>query len=380
MLGNTLVKVKGYGTPEVGQAYARSRELCQQIDDARQLGRVLYGLWVFYLTRAELQTALELAEEIQDLSSAQDDADCRLRRHNAMGSTLCFMGQFTRARDHLTQGMACEAPRQSRTPSPADATVPQVANFAYASWALWYLGYPDQALAASQEGERLARERRHPFALAVALFYASILHQLRREADLAFERSNAVITLASELEFAVWVAGGTLVRGWALMEQGQTAEGFEQIQQGLTAWNATGAELIRPSGLAKLAEAYDIQGEPAHGLRAIDDALAAVNATGMRYYEAELYRLKGKLLLASGTVHSQPAEAVEALYRQAIDTADRQEAKSLQLRAATHLSQLWCQQGKPELAQQLLKPIYDWFSEGFDTADLREAKALLDGV
>ncbi len=256
MLGNTLVKVKGYGTPEVGQAYARSRELCQQIDNTRQLSRVLYGLWVFYLTRAEFQTALELAEEMQDLSAAQDDADCRLRSHNAMGSTLCFMGQFTRAQDHLTHGMACEAPRQSRTPSPADATVPQVANFAYASWALWYLGYPDQALSVSQESERLARERRHPFALAVSLFYASILHQLRREADLAFDRANAVIELASELEFAVWVAGGTLVRGWALMEQGQTAEGFEQIQQGLTAWNATGAELIRPSGLAKLAEAY----------------------------------------------------------------------------------------------------------------------------
>ncbi len=378
MLGNTLVKVKGYGTPEVGQAYARSRELCQQIDDARQLARVLYGLWVFYLTRAEFQTALELAEEIQSLLASQDDEDSRLLSHNAMGSTLCFLGEFTRARDHLAQGMACEAPLPSRRPSPTDATVPHVASFAYTSWALWYLGYPDQALAASQEAERLARERRHPFALAVALFYASILHQLRREADLAYDRANAVITLASELEFAVWVAGGTLVRGWALMEQGHTAEGFEQIQQGLTAWNATGAELIRPSGLAKLAEAYDIQGKPEQGLQAIEDALTAVNETGMRYYEAELYRLKGRLLLASSTAESQVTEAAEAYYRQAIDIAQRQASKSLQLRAATHLSQLWCQQGKSELAQELLKPIYNWFSEGFNTADLQEAKALMD--
>ena len=379
MLGNTLVKLQGYGAPEVGQAYARSRELAQHIGNPRQLVRVLYGVWVYYLTRAEFQTARELAEEILALSASQDGEDCRLRGHNAMGSTLCFLGEFKGAHHHLTQGMACETPRPSRVASAGDATVPQVANFAYASWALWYMGYPDQALAASQESRRLAEERQNPFALAIALFYASILHQHRHEPDLAYEQANAVITLASELEFAVWVAGGTLVRGWALMQRGQTDEGFEQIQQGLAAWNATGAELIRPSGLAKLAEAYEMQGDPESGLRTLDEALAAIDRTGMRYYEAELYRLKARLVWASGDNDASHLEAAESLCCRAILIARQQAAKSLELRAATQLCQFWHQQGRQDLARQLLRPIYDWFTEGFDAVDLQEARILLEG-
>ena len=379
MLGNTLVKLQGYGAPEVGQAYARSRELVQYVDNPHQLVRVLYGVWVYYLTRAEFQTALELAEEILALAALQDSENGRLRGHNAMGSTLCFLGEFKRAYHHLTQGMACEASRPSRMASPADAIVPQVANFAYASWALWCMGYPDQALAASQESRRLAEDRQNPFALAVALFYASVLHQLRREPDMAYEQANAVITLATELEFAVWVAGGTLVRGWALMRRGQMTEGFEQIQQGLAAWNAAGAELIRPSGLAKLAEAYEMQGDLESGLRTLDEALAVVEQTGIRYYEAELYRLKARLVWATGADDDSRLESAESLCRRAIAIAQQQEAKSLELRAATQLGQLWRQQGREELAQQLLRPIYDWFQEGFDTADLQEARVFLAG-
>lgn len=297
-----------------------------------------------------------------------------------MGSTLCFLGEFTQARDHLTQGMACEMPRMSRTSSPTDAVVPQVANFAYASWTLWYMGFPDQALAASRESQRLAEERQHPFASAVALFYASILHQLRREPDEAYEQADAVITLASELEFVMWVAGGTLVRGWALMQQGQMDQGFEQIQQGLTAWNTTGAKLVRPSGLGKLAQAYEMRGEAENGLRTLEEALDVINQTGMRYYEAELYRQKGRLLWMAGAHDPQRMELAEACCWRAMAIADQQQAKALQLRAATQLSQFWCQQGKYEPVQRLLRPIYTWFSEGFETADLLEAKALLENL
>jgi len=164
------------------------------------------------------------------------------------------------------------------------------------------------------------------------------------------------------------------------MQQGQTDEGFEQIQQGLRAWNATGAELVRPSGLAKLAQAYEMQGDLENGLRTLDEALAVVNKTGMRYYEAELYRLKGRLLWMTGANDHQHMVSGAACCWRAMAIAEQQQSKSLQLRAATQLGQFWCQQGEYESAQQLLRPIYDWFSEGFDTADLQEAKALLEGL
>jgi predicted ATPase len=375
-LGNTLVKLKGYGTPEVGQAYDRARTLSQQIRDPRQMARVLYGLWVFYLTRAEFQTAQELATQLLDLARLHHDTDSLLRGHNAQGTTLCFLGEFAQAHAHLAQGMACKALQTLHT----DATIPQVANFAYASWALWYMGYPERALASSQAAQALAQERHHPFSRAIALFYAAILHQLRREPEAAREQADATIALATELEFPVWVAGGTLVRGWALVAQGQQAEGLAQIQEGLAAWRTTGGELIRPSGLAKLAEAYALGGQPALGLSVLAEALATVNHTGMRYYEAELYRLQGELVLQSGLgpsgVQTPDAEA-EASFHKALAVARQQGAKSLELRTAVSLCGLWQRQGKRQAAAQLLAPVYHWFSEGFDTAALQEAQALL---
>jgi predicted ATPase len=375
-LGNTLIKLKGYGTPEVGQAYARARVLCQQIRDPRQMARVLYGLWVFYLTRAEFQTAQELATQLLDLAQLHHDTDSLLRGHNAQGTTLCFLGEFAQAYAHLAQGMACKAPGSLHT----DATIPQVANFAYASWALWYMGYPDRALASSQAAQALAQERQHPFSRAIALFYAAILHQLRREPEAAREKADATIALATELEFPVWVAGGTLVRGWALVAQGQQAAGLAQIQEGLAAWRTTGGELIRPSGLAKLAEAYAVGGKPELGLSVLAEALATVDHTGMRYYEAELYRLQGEFVLQSRLRQSgaqTPDAKEEASFRKALEVARQQGAKSLELRTAVSLCYLWQQQGKRQAAAQLLAPMYHWFREGFETADLQEAQALL---
>jgi predicted ATPase len=223
--------------------------------------------------------------------------------------------------------------------------------------------------------QALAQKRRHPFSQAIALFYGAILHQLRREPEATREKAEAAIALATEIGFPVWVAGGTLVRGWALVTQGQYAEGLSQIQEGLAAWRATGAELIRPSGLAKLAEAYEVGGKPELGLSVLAEALATVNHTGMRYYEAELYRLQGQLLVQQGK--RQKWMEAEASFRRALEVARQQGAKSLELRAAVSLCGLWQQQGKRHAASQLLAPIYHWFSEGFDTADLREARALL---
>ena len=230
------------------------------------------------------------------------------------------------------------------------------------------------------EALTLAQELAHPFSLAFALYFAAWLHQFRREGQAAQERAEAAMALSTRAGVsAYWVAWGTILRGWALAVQGQGAEGMAQMRQGLAAWRATGAELRRPYFLALLAEAYGKAGQAEEGLHVLAEALAAVAAdSGERFCEAELYRLKGELLLQAGTVPDD-AEA-EACFQQALDMARRQQAKSLELRAAMSLSRLWQQQGKRAEAHELLAPIYGWFTEGFDTADLQEAKALLEAL
>jgi predicted ATPase len=185
------------------------------------------------------------------------------------------------------------------------------------------------------------------------------------------------MAFSHEQGFALWVPGGTVLRGWALTAQGQMEEGIAQMRQGMTAWQATGAEADRPYYLALLAEGYGKAGRTEAGLHVLAEALAVVDAIEERYYAAELYRLQGELLLARSA--EQHAEA-ETCFRQALDVARQQQAKSWELRAAMSLSRLWQKQGKQAEAHALLAPVYGWFTEGFDTADLQEAKALLEAL
>jgi predicted ATPase len=221
----------------------------------------------------------------------------------------------------------------------------------------------------------LAQQIVHPFSLSHALNAAASFHQLRREVRCTQERAEATISLATAQGFSLWLAVGSLLRGWALAQQGQAQEGIAQIEQGLRAYRATGGETARPYYLALLAEAHGTIGEPEVGLTALTEALTLVDTTGERWYEAELYRLKGELLLQQSSDNHPEAETC---FQQAIAIAQNQQAKSFELRAATSLSKLWHQQGKRQEAHDLLAPVYGWFTEGFDTADLQEAKALLD--
>jgi predicted ATPase len=250
------------------------------------------------------------------------------------------------------------------------------------TWVLWPLGYPDQALKRSQDALTLAQELSHPSSLVFALSFTAMLHQYRREGKATQERAETLIALSSEQGFPQWVALGTVRRGWALAEQGQGEEGIAQIRQGLAAYRETGAKLGRPLWLALLAEAYGKVGQVEEGLSVVAEALATVDKTGERFYEAELYRLKGTLTLQSKvpSPKSQVEEEAEGYFRKAIEVARRQQAKSLELRATMSLSRLWQQQGKKEEARQLLAEVYNWFTEGFDTKDLQEAKALLTAL
>ena len=240
---------------------------------------------------------------------------------------------------------------------------------------LWFLGYPDQALQRIQEGLLLAQELSHPFSLARALLAAIRVYQFRREGLVVQDWAKRLETLSTEHGFALRWATGMIQQGWMRVEQGEGVEGIEQIRQGLAASRATGSSLAKTYHLALLASAYGTIGQADEGLRILAEAQAVMQMSGEHFYEAELYRLMGELLLVGSWEHHAEAETS---FQQALEASRRQQAKSLELRAAMSLSRLWQQQGKRDEARALLAPIYGWFTEGFDTADLQEAKVLLE--
>jgi predicted ATPase len=272
--------------------------------------------------------------------------------------------------------MALYDPQQHRSLAFLYGTDPGVVCLSYTAWALGLLGYADQALQKSDEALALAQSMSHFHSLALALTWSIYLHQARGELQAVQERVEALVTLAAEQRFPYWLALGTILGGWVLSQQRQAAEGIAQMHQGLAAYQATAAELFRTYWLALLAEAYGTAGQVQEGLQALDEALALVDQNGERYWEAELYRRKGELLLQSGVWGTEPE--AEGCFQHALAVAHRQQAKALELRAALSLSRLWRRQGKRAEVYQLLAEVYGWFTEGFDTADLQAAKALLD--
>jgi predicted ATPase len=254
---------------------------------------------------------------------------------------------------------------------------PGVACRAFAAMTLWLLGYADRALARIHEALALAHALSHPFSLAFAQWLAAVVSQWRRDVSAVHEHAEAAVTLSTEQGFTQWAAQGTSLRGWALAMQGQGEEGMTQIRQGIAAMRATGVALNVPYFSTVLADVAAHLGHPEDGLQALAEAHILVEQHEERYWEAEVCRLRGVLLLRQLGV---PQAEAEAWLRRALDVARRQEAKSLELRGAMSLSRLWQQQGKHAAAYDLLAPIYGWFTEGFDTADLQEAKALLEAL
>jgi len=243
------------------------------------------------------------------------------------------------------------------------------------SHTLWSLGYPEQAVQRSGEALALARDVQHPFSLALTQAYAAMLHQFRQEPHTASKHADMALALCTEHSIAYYLAWATIIQGWALAEQHRREEGLTQMQQGLTAFQATGGRLRLPYYLALLAEAYGHSGQVEKGLHLLDKAFADMQQTGEHFWEAEQHRLQAELLLAYSTAEQTTAAAY---LHQALEVARRQQAKSLELRAATSLARLWQSQGKCSEAYDLLAPVYGWFTEGFDTTDLQEAKALLE--
>ena len=393
--------VRGFSAPEVEQVYTRARQLCQEVGETPQLFQVLQGLSAFYALRGKLETLRDLVEQRLNLARRQQAPDLLLPAHIALGHTLLALGEVASARVHLEQGLTRYSPEPHQSLTFGGGIDPIRSGRCHAALVLWLLGHPDQAQENLYEMLTLFEGSSNPYGLPVALLFAAILHQFRREDSLTLERAEVAITLSTERGFPQLLALGTVLRGWVLAGRQQGMAGIAQIHEGLAAWRATGAELLRPYVHGLLAEAYRKVGQANEGLIVLDEALATVQETGERWWEAEIHRLKGELLLLlaarNGDSRTTPTETAMAAEQdiggpgrssllleaetsllEARKIARRQQAKSLELRAALSLSALWQRRGQDDAARGLLAETYGWFTEGFDTADLQAAKALLD--
>jgi predicted ATPase len=374
-LGGALIAARGFGAPEAGAAFARARELCRQLGRPPQLFPVLYGQYAFHLVRAELDRSLEIAEELLRAAQEQDETAPLVMGHRAVGFASFHRGELVPAREHLERALALYDPQQHRSLAFLYVFDPFVASASYLSWDLFALGHPEQARARAEAALARARELAHPASLGFALFFASALSQLAGDRRAVQERTEALLALASEQGFAYWAACALVLEGWLLADREWASERIARIRQGIAAYRATGAVHFDPYFLGLLAQAQRGEGQVPEAEETVTEGLDMVRRTGERYYEAELLRLRGELLLAKPM--PDPIAAERSLV-EALEAARRQRARMWELRAATTLAQHRRDQGRAREARNLLAPVYGWFTEGFDAPDLQEAKAMLD--
>jgi class 3 adenylate cyclase/predicted ATPase len=372
-LGAVSMVWKGFAAPETGQAYARARALWEQLGSPSEFLQVPYGQSIHHLVRGELDVALHLDEGLLRLSVQHDDSTGLVMGHFSSGINLMFADRFASSRSHLERVLALYDPLFHHLLAHQAGTHPQVASQVYLGNVLFFLGFPDQALARSYAAVAEARRLAHPPSLALSLATGARLLALADHATLLGQWTDELVALTKEQGFPHWRAHGTICRGWLKVHGGDVAEGINLLRNGSTAFRATGAEILAPYHLALWARACEIAGQMEEAVGLLDDALQIVERTGERWFLAELNRLKGQLLLREG----QTGKA-EGLYREALTIAQEQEAKLWELRAAASLARFWRDQGKHGAGYDLLATVYGWFTEGFDTPDLREARALLD--
>jgi DNA-binding winged helix-turn-helix (wHTH) protein/predicted ATPase len=386
LLGAAVVATNGWAAPEVADAYARARELCAQIGVTPQLFPVLVGLCGFYLMRGELRIAREVSQQLMVHAEATDDTAGLLGAHNTTGMGLFYAGEFVAALGHFERARAVYDPeRHSPNRQFSVDHDPNVSCLAHTALTLLMIGHLDRAAARMRECLDYARALDHPLSVAMAYNFGSTFFQVRREIEIVEELEEVRLEYARKHDFDVFLLLGEVYRGWVLAERGQAEEGLVRIQQGLVAYQAIGAELGRPTFLGMLAEVYTKVGRSDEALAAMEEALTLAARTGLHYCDGELRRQEGTLLLGferttlpAGTRRGgTPHEQGEWCLLEAIEIARRQQAKYLELRAAMPLCRLWQRQGKVEPARALLADVYEWFTEGFETPDLIEAKTLL---
>jgi class 3 adenylate cyclase/predicted ATPase len=375
MLGPLLSATKGNASLEVEQIYLRARELAQQLNATSQQLPSLFNLRSVYLVRGELLRAHELSQQLVSLAETENDTEHLLEARVALGNTFFFQGALRQAHTQFQEAVGIYDQKRHRSHAFVYGLDPGVLCLGRITWTRFALGYLDLTLEKTRALLALAREVSHPLSLVFALMAASEVYLLRRETDPANELSEWAMRVAEEQGLANYLGQATIYSGATLAQKGQTSEGISRIRQGLAACRATGAVLFRPFYLRFLADA-DLRAEQlTEGLAVVDEALSLVSQTQERYPEAELWRLKGELAHQTGL---ECLPEAENCLRKAIAVAHSQEAKFWELRATTSLARLLRDTNRRDEARAMLAEIYDWFTEGFDTADLKDAKALLE--
>jgi class 3 adenylate cyclase/predicted ATPase len=374
-LGAVLQAVKGFAAPETGRAYDRARDLWERLGSPSEFLHIPRGQSIYRAIRGQLDLALRMDEDLLRLSRRRNDPARLVLAHYSSGRTLMFTGRLASSRSHLEAALALYD-TASHDSLVDQAGVDPYSNAQAVLGSIYFcLGYPDQALARSNKAIAEAQRLGHQPSLAVTLaFDARLLLLIGDDAALG-ERAGQLIAVSTEQSFAYWRALGTIYRGWVEVKNGEVAEGIALMRSGSAAYRATGAAAWVPFHLGLLARACEIGGQIEEAATRLRDALRVVEGTGERWFEAELNRHKGRLMLGQGHV-----AAAEKRYRKALSIAREQQAKLWELRAAVSLARMWRDQGRRATARDLLTPIYGWFTEGFATPDLREAKALLTAL
>lgn len=376
-IGQVLTAVKGYTASEVKTTYGRAWSLAKKLESSELDLQALQGLTVYHITCAELEEAQEVTERRIAIAESLGDRAHSLHAQYHLGQIVFHRGFFSRALTHFEEVIEQYELLPNELSAPPHGIVhPAVASFSYAAWSLWVLGFATQAIQQIQRALELARRLGHPFSLAFALLYKCGVHQLRGEVIATQECTETLIDLADKQSFPFWSALGRMMRGWALTSQSQYEVGIPELREGLVVYKQLGAELTQPHWLGLLADAYGRTGQAEEGLAVIDEAMELATITAEHCYISALHRLRGELVRRSSPDRS--TEAVTCFSR-AITTAREQGAKSLELQATVSLCRLWRQRGEQSKVCEILAPLYEGFTEGFDTVHFRNAKGLLEG-
>jgi predicted ATPase len=372
-LGQALLPVKGFAAPEVEDAFFRAHQLAQQLGNPPDLFFVLLGLRIVHFIRAKYESARELDEKLLDHAQTLKDPGLLSLVNWLQGIASYQIGEMPLAREQLERSLSLYDRERDRPRSLLLGVDPGTGSLGYLGMTLWALGYPDQAVKAGEAGVELAHDLPHS-GCGCTFFLASV-HQFRREAHEAQRISERVIDVSAEHGFTLWLHLATFMRRWALIQQGAGDSSVAQLREALAAYRATEAQIGRPYHLWLLADASTKLGRWSDALEALNEASLVAQQNGEHNWDAEIHRLNGEILLKQGD--SKTAEA-ERCFQRGVESARRQNAKSLELRATMSLGRLLVSQGRREEARTMLADIYNWFTEGFDTADLKDAKALLD--
>jgi len=373
-LAVAIIAIEGWAVADIEKIYTRARELIEKTGETQHLFTVLRGLWGFYATSGQLQKAHIMGKELVLTAKNLQDSVLLVPAYRSLGVALLYLGKFGPARVNLEKGIALSNPQQHQSLIFRFGHDPAAICRGFAGLALWFLGYPEQAVNISNEALALARKVSHPFTLAYTLFLTIHLHHCICNVQTTQEMSELMINVSSSKGLEFWTSQGLCYHGWCLVKQGQFDQGIGQMQEGLKGFPAFGQLTFLPHYLAMLADGYRHTGKAEAGLAAIHEALSVIKKTEEHMHEAEIFRLKGELLGKQGNAEAE----AEKCFTQALQIARRQKAKSWELRSIISLSRLWKNQGKTQDAYDNLTQIVQWFTEGFDTPDMKEARVLLD--